>query len=82
MSAQSSNESGQTPAASTSKRTLPSDVYPESLSRVPVVRREETDDDGKRVYDVLMGPQTRTLAGLQNVDPCFVAGGFDSSHAR
>jgi 4-carboxymuconolactone decarboxylase len=60
MSAQSANES-----VAASERTLPSDVYPESLSRVPVVRREEMDDDGKRVYDILMGPQTRTLAGLQ-----------------
>ena len=60
---ESGNASGQTPTAS--ERALPSDVNPESLSRVPIVRREETDDDGKRVYDVLMGPQTRTLAGLQ-----------------
>lgn len=65
MSAQSSNESGQPPSASASEQTLPSDVYPESLSRVPVVQREEMGDDGKRVYDTLMGPQTRTLAALQ-----------------
>ena len=65
MSAQSSNESGQTPAAPASERALPSDVNPESLSRVPLARREEMDEDGKRVYDILMGPQTRTLAGLQ-----------------
>jgi len=64
MSAQSANsESGQ--RSSQSPQALPSDVHPESLSRVPLARREEMDEDGKRVYDILMGPQTRTLAGLQ-----------------
>ena len=44
---------------------LPKDVHPESLSRIPLIRREAMDDEGKRVYDVILGPQTRTLAGLQ-----------------
>lgn len=48
-----------------SARELPSDVHPESLSRVPLIRREQMDEEGKRIYDVFMGPQTRTLAGLQ-----------------
>ena len=48
-----------------SARALPNDVDPGSLSRVPLVQRENMDDDGKRVYDTLMGPETRTLAGLQ-----------------
>ena len=70
MSAQSSNESGRRPSAAAASsgaaaRTLPSDVNPESLSRVPLARREEMDADGRRMYDVLMGPETRTLAGLQ-----------------
>lgn len=64
LSAQSANsESGKGSAASL--QALPSDVHPESLSRVPLVRREEMSDEGKRVYDILMGPQTHTLAGLQ-----------------
>ena len=70
MSAQSSNESGRRPSAAAASsgaaaRTLPNDVNPESLSRVPLARREEMDADGKRMYDTLMGPETRTLAGLQ-----------------
>jgi len=44
---------------------LPQDVHPESLSRVPLIKREEMDEEGKRIYDVFMGPQTRSLAGLQ-----------------
>src|SRR5262245_2120051 len=46
-------------------RELPPDVYPESLSRLPLLRREELDEDGKRYYDAVTGPNSRTLAGLQ-----------------
>jgi 4-carboxymuconolactone decarboxylase len=52
-------------ASSQTQRALPDDVHPESLSRVPPIRREDMDEDGKRVYDLVMGPQTRTIAGLQ-----------------
>ena len=48
-----------------SAQSLPRDVNPESLSRVPLVRREDMDAEGKRVYDIVMGPQTRSLACLQ-----------------
>jgi 4-carboxymuconolactone decarboxylase len=51
--------------SSQTQRALPGDVHPESLSRVPLIRREDMDEDGKRFYDLVMGPQTRTLAGLQ-----------------
>ncbi len=51
--------------AAASAQSLPSDVNPASLSRVPLIRREEMDAEGKRVYDLVMGPQTRSLAGLQ-----------------
>lgn len=64
MTAQPS-DSGSRQAPAASGRSLPADVNPGSLSRVPLARREDLDDDGKRVYDTLMGPQTRTLAGLQ-----------------
>ena len=46
-------------------RELPDDVFPESLSRLPRLRREELDDDGKRYYDAVTSPNSRTLAGLQ-----------------
>jgi len=48
-----------------SAQALPRDVHPESLSRVPIVRREDMAAEGQRVYDIVMGPQTRSLAGLQ-----------------
>ena len=67
MTAEPANPAPQQAAASSQAgaRSLPSDVNPASLSRVPLIRREEMDEAGKRVYDILMGPQTRTLAGLQ-----------------
>jgi 4-carboxymuconolactone decarboxylase len=45
--------------------TLPRDVYPESLSRLPLVEREAMDEQGKRFYDAVTSPQSRTLVGLQ-----------------
>src|SRR5437867_7208861 len=45
--------------------TLPRDVYPESLSRLPLVDREAMDEQGKKFYDAVTGPHSRTLVGLQ-----------------
>src|ERR1700740_3458668 len=44
---------------------LPPDVHPESLSRLPLRRREEVDEQGQRFYDAVVGPQSRTLVGLR-----------------
>ena len=45
--------------------SLPDDVHPESLSRLPLRRREEMDEQGQRFYDAVVGPQSRTLVGLR-----------------
>ena len=45
--------------------TLPPDVHPDSLSRLPLRKREEMDGQGRAFYDATTGPQSRTLAGLQ-----------------
>ena len=45
--------------------TLPADVYPDSGFRLPLPKREELDADGKRMYDLIVSPQGRTLAGLR-----------------
>lgn len=34
---------------------LPADVHPDSLNRLPVVKREEMDAEGKKVYDHVAG---------------------------
>jgi len=44
---------------------LPPDVHPDSLSRLPLRRREEMDEEGQRFYDAVVGPQSRTLVGLR-----------------
>ena len=45
--------------------TLPKDVHPDSLSRLPLLKREEMDEQGKRLYDAVVSPHSRTLVGLQ-----------------
>lgn len=62
--AQGSGAPGSNPPQATAPK-LPADVHPESLSRLPLIKREEMDDAGKKVYDTVVSPQTRTLAGLR-----------------
>jgi 4-carboxymuconolactone decarboxylase len=47
------------------RRALPKDVYPESLSRFPLLTRELLDAVGRQHYDTVVGPQSRTLVGLR-----------------
>jgi 4-carboxymuconolactone decarboxylase len=47
------------------RRVLPKDVYPESLSRLPLLERGDLDEHGQRLYDTVVGPQSRTLMGLR-----------------
>ena len=35
--------------------TLPADIQPDSLNRLPAVKREQMDEDGKRAYDLIAG---------------------------
>ena len=43
----------------------PSDIYPESGSRLPLVQREDLDEQGQRHYDSYVNPESRALAGLR-----------------
>jgi 4-carboxymuconolactone decarboxylase len=45
--------------------TLPPDVYEESLSRLPLLTRDELDAQGQQHYDSVVSPQSRTLVGLR-----------------
>ncbi|HTB17521.1 MAG TPA: hypothetical protein VK708_05365 [Bryobacteraceae bacterium] len=40
---------------------LPKDIDPQSLSRLPNVKREALDEDGKRIYDMLAGGEGKTV---------------------
>jgi len=45
--------------------SLPDDVYPDSRGRIPLVNREDLDDERKKAYDARIAPDTTSLAGLQ-----------------
>lgn len=42
-------------AQSQSGEALPADIDPVSLSRLPVITRDDLDEEGKRVYDLVVG---------------------------
>src|SRR5581483_12402396 len=44
---------------------LPKDVHPETRSRLSPVKREQLDEQGRRVYDSVLDPKRPTLAGFQ-----------------
>ena len=46
-------------------KTLPQDVYPESGFRLPLPKRDDFDDYGKKVYDKMLGPGSNLLRGLR-----------------
>lgn len=43
---------------------LPSDVHPESRSRLPLVKREDLDENGQKAYDAITDPNSRLKAQL------------------
>jgi len=53
-------QSGGTPATATSSM-LPKDIDPQSFSRLPLIKRDDLDEDGKRIYDELAGGPGKTL---------------------
>ena len=42
--------------------TLPADIQPDSLNRLPVVKREQMDEEGKKVYDHVAGGAGKTAS--------------------
>ena len=55
---------GRGTSAAAAQAPLPKDVHPDSRSRLPLVKREELDERGKKVYDEAVS-DSRSLAGLQ-----------------
>lgn len=51
---------------------LPKDVYPDSMFRLPLPKREDLDDRGKKFYDEIVGPNNPTLAGLRGPSGIFL----------
>ena len=56
-----SGASGKTSEAS--ETTLPKDIYPDTLSRLPLLEREDLDDFGKKVYDSFQEERGRAPSG-------------------
>lgn len=57
---------GRLAAVTTRPTRLPTDVFSESLSRLPLLTREDMDDaQGRTLYDAVVSPQSRTLVGLR-----------------
>jgi 4-carboxymuconolactone decarboxylase len=48
-------------ASSATSAVLPKDIDPQSFSRLPVVKRDDLDEDGKRIYDELAGGPGKTV---------------------
>ena len=55
LSAGAAAQTGSSPAV------LPKDIDPQSLSRLPNVKRDDLDEDGKRIYDELAGGAGKTV---------------------
>jgi 4-carboxymuconolactone decarboxylase len=51
--------------AAQASKTPPKDVYPESGFRLPLPKRDDLDESGKKVYDEVVGPGSRMVAGLR-----------------
>jgi 4-carboxymuconolactone decarboxylase len=48
-----------------SPAALPKDVYADSMFRLPLPKREDLDDRGKKIFDNIVSPNNPTLAGLR-----------------
>src|SRR5580700_10441138 len=48
-------------AMSAAAADLPKDIDPQSFSRLPIVKRDDLDEDGKRIYDELAGGPGKTV---------------------
>src|SRR5260370_6800682 len=60
----------------------PEDIDPESGCRLPLPRREQLDDAGRRIYDSLADPQGGTIRGLRGPGRILLHNPELSRHAR
>ena len=60
----------------------PEDVDPESGCRLPLPRREQLDDAGRRTYNSVADPKGRTIRGLRGPGGILLHSPELSRHAR
>ncbi len=53
-------------AQSQTDEALPADIHPVSLSRLPPISRDDLDEEGKRVYDMVVGDGPSPTTGPVN----------------
>ncbi len=61
---QASSQTSSQASSQTSAAEFPDDVYPDSRNRLPLIQREDMDEQGKKAYDSAVS-NPRSLAGLQ-----------------
>src|SRR5688572_5357172 len=49
----------------------PSDIHPESLSRLPPVQRADLDQEGQRIWDARTGPSAVTMHSPRAAEPIY-----------
>jgi 4-carboxymuconolactone decarboxylase len=64
MTSSHSRQLGPAETVPPKKTTLPADVHPQSRSRLPLVKREDMDEAGKKAYDAVVDPNSRLKAQL------------------
>jgi 4-carboxymuconolactone decarboxylase len=62
--------------------SLPDDVFPDSRGRLPIVNRDDLDDEGKAAYDRYMSPDSTSLAGIQGPGGLRLHANADKSSSR
>ena len=62
--------------------SLPSDVFPDSRGRIPLVRREDLDEEGKMGYDSRIAPDTKSRGKLQGPGGLTLNGTRDLSETQ
>jgi 4-carboxymuconolactone decarboxylase len=62
--------------------SLPDDVYPESRGRIPLIKREDLDEDRKKGYDSRVAPDTTSRGGLQGPGGLMLNGSGDLSKTQ
>jgi len=56
LAATATGQSNQNAAPAAAKSALPADIDPQSYSRLPLIHREDLDDAGKKIYDMVAAP--------------------------
>lgn len=62
--------------------SLPDDVYPDSRGRIPLVKREDLDEERQKGFDSRVAPDTTSLGGLQGPGGLGLSGSGDLSETQ